>query len=68
MAKRNKKEPINLTVECIPPNISNVELKSNIERFYNILCRVAKIENFNHCEYDIEADKIHIILNRRKSL
>lgn len=53
-----------LTFENIPPDISEEERKTNIENFYNTVCRIEKIENFSHCEYDIKNKVVHIIINK----
>jgi hypothetical protein len=56
-----------LTFENISPNISNEERKINIESFFNTLCRISNVENFNHCEYETDTNKIHIVVNKSRS-
>jgi hypothetical protein len=53
-----------LTFECISPNISDEDRKTNIESFYNTLLRVEKIKNFSHCKYDLTTKNLHIVINK----
>ena len=56
-----------LTVEQVPPDISEDERKHNLENFYNTLFRVNKMKNFSHCDYNSDTNTVHVILTKSRS-
>jgi hypothetical protein len=54
-----------LTVRCIPADISEAQRKDNIEGLFTAIIRITKVENFSHCIYDVEQNKVRIFIEAK---